>query len=403
MVVYHITKTLKGGAGQYALRLSSALNGIGVRSYLFTPEGNNPDGAFSLKRVTPFSSKVFNKFYRAVLNRVSSAPFHSFFLRELYAYPEGAGAPDIIHLHGLTGWIGCRGLERLLVEGAACLQTTHSAWDLSGGCIVNAGYTCNAFTDSCQKCPILDSRVNFLTSKELVRKQDFVRRHKVQAVANSQYMVDLITKSAIYRGQHPGLIHPIIDDAFLEEEQETLHGQLDLDPDARIVCLGSRSVTDEFKGIPEFFKQAQAYASDFSKTIFLVFGEGNIPAAEGLGIKCVGLVQDKTYLASLLRTADLYVSPSQFETFGMTLLEAQGVGTPVVCFDTGGIRSAVGPLEDDGLIKLNDWKAMFPTILKKLNEPEEPSRKEMRRSWVREKFSKAVIAKKQADLYSKLI
>jgi glycosyltransferase involved in cell wall biosynthesis len=47
-------------------------------------------------------------------------------------------------------------------------------------------------------------------------------------------------------------------------------------------------------------------------------------------------------LPSLYATADLYVTASPFEGFGLTVLEALACGTPVVCADAGALPEIVG-------------------------------------------------------------
>ena len=48
-------------------------------------------------------------------------------------------------------------------------------------------------------------------------------------------------------------------------------------------------------------------------------------------------------MPELYRAADLFVLASLYEMFGIVLLEAMATGLPVVCHDTPGFRSVVGP------------------------------------------------------------
>jgi glycosyltransferase involved in cell wall biosynthesis len=70
-----------------------------------------------------------------------------------------------------------------------------------------------------------------------------------------------------------------------------------------------------------------------------------LETAEQLEIRsAIHLLEDvpEEDLPSLYATADLYVTPSPFEGFGLTVLEAMACGTPVVCADAGALPEIVG-------------------------------------------------------------
>ena len=61
------------------------------------------------------------------------------------------------------------------------------------------------------------------------------------------------------------------------------------------------------------------------------------------------------------RMMHLYVSPTAMETFGMTLIEAQACGTPVISFSTGATPEAVCP-NFGMLVKNSNFNEMFNKI-----------------------------------------
>ena len=89
--------------------------------------------------------------------------------------------------------------------------------------------------------------------------------------------------------------------------------------------------------------------------------------------------------AAFFAMADLFIFPSRFESYGLTLLEALAAGLPAVCLDRVGARSV---MRDDfgAIVKPADLR---PAIAKLLAD--EPARKAMggaaRQFAQRERFS----------------
>lgn len=71
------------------------------------------------------------------------------------------------------------------------------------------------------------------------------------------------------------------------------------------------------------------------------------------------------------RAASIYVSASQFESWGLVLAEAKSFGLPIVCFDCShGPKNIVRNGVDGDLIALNDYDDMKVKILLLMDDPE---------------------------------
>ena len=124
------------------------------------------------------------------------------------------------------------------------------------------------------------------------------------------------------------------------------------------------------KGLPQLL---QAFAglrrTDPSATLVLVGEDGGertrvetrITELDlGSSVRLTGFIEDERRLASAFREARLFVLPSEYEAFGLVLLEALAQGTPVVASRVGGIPEfieegkagrLVAPLDAEALEK----------------------------------------------------
>jgi alpha-1,6-mannosyltransferase len=87
-----------------------------------------------------------------------------------------------------------------------------------------------------------------------------------------------------------------------------------------------------------------------------------IEAARGLPVVMPGYCADRLQLARLLASADIYVSAMADETFGLSVLEAQACGLPVVGFASGAMIQRV-PRGLGRLVELDDVVGMAAAVM----------------------------------------
>lgn len=99
----------------------------------------------------------------------------------------------------------------------------------------------------------------------------------------------------------------------------------------------ARLIVDAFRKLPPAWN-----------THLVMLGDGNERQAltqecAGLNVHFPGFVDDREMLAAYLASADIYVSAMENETFGISVIEAQAAGLPVVGVRAGAMIDRVPP------------------------------------------------------------
>ena len=80
-------------------------------------------------------------------------------------------------------------------------------------------------------------------------------------------------------------------------------------------------------------------------------------------MRFTGDIRDRHDLVRLFAAADVFVSASLMETYGLTLVEAMACGTPVVAFRVGGIPEAAPDGQGSILCAPRDAAALIEAIM----------------------------------------
>ena len=147
------------------------------------------------------------------------------------------------------------------------------------------------------------------------------------------------------------------------------------------------------KGLKEFVEQAlPSIVQQMPDVMLLVVGEAPknslgagiqtqdeiLQAAQQNGlekhIKFLGVITDKTELATVYEAADVHVFPVRHipddpEGFGMVAIEAAAHGLPTVAFATGGVVDAVKQGGSGSLVEKNNYEEIGEQLCKVLRSP----------------------------------
>ena len=338
MKVVHLNTHASGGSYEYAVLLSTALAEQGIESNVLCKSPEN----------RPLLDRIIRRSYVSL----STEPWHG--TRRLLSPPAPADLAevDVVHLHVIADWFDIPGWLETLPCRIGLVIGLHGMWHVTGGCFLYRG--CNRYATerhACDPCPILRWPANrFLAAAAFSRKLRAYQDRRARFVANSRWLAGLAQQSPIVRASGAvRVIPPGVDTAvFKPQDKNVCRKNLGLPAAAFVIVTGATSLTDANKNVPWLLEQL-SHLPELQKVIVLVFGEGTAPVPAGLNVRFTGGVRDRRHLSRLYAAADVFVSASLMETYGLTLVEAMACGTPVVAFRIGGIPESV-PDEQVGLL-----------------------------------------------------
>lgn len=362
MRVLHLNTGSSGGSYEYAALLSTALKEHGIESQVLWKNASGKGSRFFLNRLIRHASVS-----------LSREPWHGTWRFLPPPAPAELGKIDIIHLHTVADWFDVPHWLETLPRRMGIVISIHDMWHFTGGCFLYRG--CELYakqTGACDPCPILKWPVNRFAAKAAhSRKLRAYRNCEARMVANSHWLAEIARRSPIAKAcGNVEVISPGIDTTIFNPQDKALCRKfLNLPADAFVIVTGGASLTDQNKNVPWLFKQLSALPN-LDGVIILAFGEGAVPVPHGLNVRFTGGVRERRDLARLLAAADVFVSASLMETYGLTLVEAMGCGTPVVAFRVGGIPEAAPDGEGAILCPPHNGEALVEAIGKLRNSPE---------------------------------
>lgn len=111
--------------------------------------------------------------------------------------------------------------------------------------------------------------------------------------------------------------------------------------------------------------------------------------------------KSKTEIAKMMQSSDFYVLSSNFETFGVVLIEALSCGLPVVATKVGGVPEIID--ETNGiLVEPDNPEALAKAMLYMLDNTDKYDREKISLE-AKNKYSYETIGKKISDIYNRVL
>lgn len=271
--------------------------------------------------------------------------------------------PDIVHLHCVHGYyLNYKILfEYLNKADIPVVWTFHDFWAITGHCAHFVEANCYKWQSKCRDCPLHkrypSSFVDCSTRNYELKKSLFSSCRNLNITAVSDWVKDCTELS--YLGNKAISVIPNGIDLNTFKYRPGLESLIP--KDKGFVMLGVASQWKEGKGFADYLRLSGLLKDD-EVVILVGLSRQQISSlpANIIGIECLS---SPIELAQLYSRADVLLSLSYAETFGMTIVEAAACGTPSIVYDNTAQKSLV--TEETGeVVPTGDVSAVYDALKK---------------------------------------
>ena len=311
-------------------------------------------------------------------------------------------SPDIIHIHNLHGYylnyeLLFRYLNQLRIP---VIITAHDCWTFTGHCahFVTAG--CYKWESVCNHCQLKSkypkslidrSKNNFYRKKSL-----FLENNNIHIVAVSEWLGKMISRSFL-RDKRMSVINNGVDVQLFRPLAFT--PEMGMIPRNKKVILAVSSVWYKDKGFDDYFHLAEKLPEDM---VICMVGlskkqMSRLPS-NIIGISRTANVEE---MVRVYNRADVVLSLSYAESFGLSIAEAMACGTPAVVYDNTALPELISP-GTGRVVRTGDVDGVVNAVVDLLSKDEQETSRMCRERAVQQ-YNKEDTYKKYFQLYLDLM
>lgn len=355
MKVLHIsTYDIRGGAARAAFRLHNGLVNDGIESQMLVQKKLSDDPNVQ----TPNRSKLGELYVKArpyvntlvqKFQKTENLSLHSANITPSGLHRSiNKSNVDIVHIHWINKeMISIRELSRI---NKPIVWTLHDMWAFCGSEHIDSfnspdrfkvGYNANNRPENHYGIDIDRWTWN--------RKRKYWANLNMNIVTPSKWLRDCAEKSILF-GHHKVSVIPngLDTKLFNPTGREVARKILNLPQDRQIITFGALDMNkDPNKGYLLLKEALHKYVNSGIKKeniYFSVFGDSRreqLGKVEGVTTRYFGVINNDNFLSLIYSASDVIVVPSKVEAFGQTASEAISCGTPVIAFNTSGLKDIV--------------------------------------------------------------
>jgi glycosyltransferase involved in cell wall biosynthesis len=406
-VVHLVAGDLSGGAARAALSYHRALKSEGIESNIIVQFGNSVSTDIHI-----IDQNKFDDPKRRIRFILDQLPYRIYNNEKKYIFSPGIFGmdltdhkliknSDIVHLHWITNAFidlkSLRGLNKPLV------WTLHDMWAFTGGC--HYSLDCRNYRKECGNCFQLKSNKPNDLSNTLLRRKKKIYDTSFTPVSVSEWLKKSAEESYLLSDKKVEVIPNGVElQKFQPKESKTIRRKLNVPVNRKIILVDGQCTKHIWKGRRELESCLKELKEE--EFFFLFFGsvDEKFTLQTGITFKNFGKIEDDNLLCDIYNSADIFLTSTVQEAFGMTIIEAMACGLPVVCFNTTGPAEIVDHLKTG--YKADAFKPADLAEGVKSVISDEAKRKKLganARENVETYFDIKITALKYVDLYKSLV
>lgn len=249
---------------------------------------------------------------------------------------------DIVHYHLIHNCFFNLSHLPMLSRLKPTVWTLHDPWAVTGHCV--HFFECGRWKHGCGDCPHLGSHFAIkrdTTALNWEMKKQIYSMCKLDIVVLSGWMYEVAKASPLLENFAIHRVPPGLDERlFFPANKAAAKHYFNIPANKKVLAF--RATTDELKGL-KYIKEVLNRLN--VKDVALLTNDhiGLLDEYKSrFQIVDMGWIQDIRVMRNFYSAADLYLMPSQAETFGLSAIEAMACGTPVVSFSGTALTDTIG-------------------------------------------------------------
>ncbi|MBQ8969409.1 MAG: glycosyltransferase [Bacteroidaceae bacterium] len=242
--------------------------------------------------------------------------------------------PDIVHIHNIHGcFINYPILfDYLREKSIPVVWTLHDCWAMTGHCVHFERTHCEQWKKQCLSCPQKhDFPKSYLfdrcKSNYSLKKRLFTAIEKMKITTVSSWLKGVAELS--YLKNFPiNVVYNGVDIKLFSHIESNIREQLNIGNNKMLLAVASGF--EERKGIYDFAALSKVLPSGYQ--IVLIGTNENDRNVLPNNVIAISRTNSVKELAEFYSAADVLLSLSYEETFGLTIVEAMACGTPAIVY-----------------------------------------------------------------------